>query len=426
MAAGPWTNTPGNARCGQTSFRPTCWSDDLYDYALVTRRDWHPVVWRRPAGGGSWESYDISGTAIGVVDATDSHMAVVMAVDHLKRIWVAGNTHATNHRVIVSAPGSITSWSEWPRPSWFDHSPVSTYQSFDCFSDGQILWAFSSNEGPSTGMGRDWSMLRMNVDTDEWEPVLPDGDGRLMRVDDPGTADDDKPNRSYMYTSHVDGRDRLHAVGVWRFEGGATMQRCWYACSDDRGATWRNVHGDPITTPLYYETTILAGEAEILVDGNSLGSQLGGPMCTDATGHPVWTGLNFDGDGYFLCRWTGTEWTVYPFAWQGWPTITTLPSVALRHDGALLAIWRDSNGRLVAYNFDEGPTTTDRVMLGNVDIGTPDGDFEFESGATYIPAPAAATWSPYRRAVQVMVPDGDTPVIRSIGAGAVAAAPATL
>ena len=64
----PHQSRPGNARNGQRHAHPTCWVTDTHEYALVTRADWHSVIWRRTIGGGTWSSYDLSGTVIGLVD----------------------------------------------------------------------------------------------------------------------------------------------------------------------------------------------------------------------------------------------------------------------------------------------------------------------------------------------------------------------
>lgn len=414
---GTWTNTPGNARNGTASHKPTCWSTATYDYAVVTRHDWHVVVWRRPVSGGEWESYDVSGTVIGLVNVEDSHYAVAIGVDHLERVWISGNSHADTHLVIVSDPYSITSWNTATMPAFLSpHSMQSTYHKYDCFPDGQLLWTWDSiPAGPATGMGRDWIMLRMNMLTNEWEPCL--GDGRIMMVDDPGTSDDELPNRSYLMGHHVDTSGRLHITFVWReTSGGFSMDRLCYAYSDDRGATWQNIEGYPVTTPFYFDVATV--EAGIKTAGDQwLGCTTGGDVCIDNNGFPVISGWNDDGDWYFWCRWNGSAWVKGSF---NWPGMVSPPTMHLRYDGALIVTyWRETDGLVVATNFDEGPSSQDTRVLGRATIGTPDGEYTWESSATYYSAPAAATYSPYRQALQWMIPDGDTPTIQRIGAGPV-------
>lgn len=415
--SGPMKALPGNARNGSVSGNPTSWSTDTYDYALVTRVDWHPVVWRRPKGQDAWvDSFDLSSTALGLVNVADSHYAVSIAVDHLERIWIAGNAHASVANVVVSDPGSMTVWSSWTPPSWLSsHSPYTTYHVFNCFSDGQILWTFDGNNLPDTGLGRDWNVLRMNMQTDEWEPSV--ADGRLMRIDDHGLANvDNKPDRSYLLNHFVDKYDRLHMTGIWRMatSDGASMLRSFYIYSDDRGTVWKNIQGVPVTLPLYYETTILEDEATIVVSGTPQAVMVGGSMCLDSNGYPVFTGFNYT-DWMFVCRWNGTQWIRESLA--SWGTIAENPSIGLRYDGALLLIFRNDNNQVIAYNYDDGPSTVDKVVLGNATTGTPDGVYTFESGATYQPAPIHATRKKNREALQFMIPEGDEPRIRTIGGG---------
>lgn len=414
--SGPMKALPGNARNGQLNANPTCWSTATYDYALVVRADWHPIVWRRPKGQSDWvTSFDLYSTAMGLVEVDDSHYAVSIAVDHLERIWVAGNAHASAAKVVVSDPGSMTVWSTWTPPSWLSHSPYTTYHTFNCWSDGQLFWTFDGNDIADTGLGRDWVTLRMNMQTDVWEPTL--SDGRLMRIDDYGTANsDNKPDRSYILGHFIDKYDRLHVVGIWRMStsDGATALRSFYIYSDNRGTSWRNIHGTLVTVPLYYETTILEDEAPIVVSGTPQACMVGAPLCLDSQGYPVFVGFNYT-DWMFVCRWNGTQWIRESLS--GWGTIVDVPSIGLRHDGALLLIIRRDNNQVIAYNYDDGPSTTDQVILGNASVGTPDGVYTFESGATYQPAPIHATRKKNREALQFMIPEGDQPRIRTIGGG---------
>lgn len=406
-----WSTRSGNARNGQENANPICWSQGIYDYGLIVRDDWHPVIWRR-ANGGSWSSYDLSSTALGLVYNEDSHYALSMAVDHLGRIWVAGNSHATAHRVVYSDAGSITNWNTWTAPAWMSHSPYSTYHTFNVWSDGQLFWNFDGIHAPDTGVGRDWLALRMNITTNVWEPVY--GDGRLMRVDDHGIpSTDNKPDRSYILNHFIDANDRLHLVGVWRMSDGPSMRKSYYIYSDDRGATWKNINGLSVTLPLYYEVTIMQDEAPIIVNGLHHPLMLRGPMCLDSSGYPVFIGFHED-YWYAMTRWNGIQWVLEDLgSWN----LDAIPGMGLRHDGELILIIRRSDDAVYAYKYSGGPNTTDRKFLGYASIGTPGGTFTFESGATYSPIPANATRRIYRDTLQLMIPNGNLPELRMIGSG---------
>ncbi len=398
----PHQSRPGNARNGQRHAHPTCWVTDTHEYALVTRADWHPVIWRRTIGGGTWSSYDLSSTVIGLVDVTDSHCAVAMGVDHLDRVWVVGNVHAQAHRVIYSAPGSITSWSTWSAPSWLTaHSVVSTYHSMDVFSDGQLVWSFDGNI--SGGLGRDWCLLRMNLTTGAWEPCV--SDGRVMRVDDvgePGGGGDALPDRSYLYGMHVDSDDVVHVVGVWRIDESdmTTMTDSFYARSLDRGSTWQTVTGAALAAPFLYDQTIPA--AAVTVGGNPVGhSVLGNLTVADVGGVrvPMWTGW-FHTDGWYLAFCVEGAWSLSPYLMP----LGDVPT-ALWHHNSLLTVYRNTaTGELRAVDGGAG------VMLGAVGIGTPDGTYTYESGACYHPAPVHVSADPV-----FSIPNGDLPELRRLG-----------
>ncbi len=117
----PINTVAPNARNGYQPTQPNHWVGPTYEYALVVRRDWHIVIWKRAvAGPGAWTSHDVSDTELGLCVAEDAHNGVAMAVDSLGYIHIAGNVHEERLRYIRSTnPDDITAWESGPRPDTF-------------------------------------------------------------------------------------------------------------------------------------------------------------------------------------------------------------------------------------------------------------------------------------------------------------------
>lgn len=60
--ANAFSNTAGNARNGQSTFTST-WITADYEYAILVRHDWHPIVCQRTRNPiGSWVTHDVYDT----------------------------------------------------------------------------------------------------------------------------------------------------------------------------------------------------------------------------------------------------------------------------------------------------------------------------------------------------------------------------
>lgn len=63
-----WSAVAGNARNGQSTFTST-WITTDYEYAILVRHDWHPIVCQRTRNPiGSWVTHDVYDTVIGLIE----------------------------------------------------------------------------------------------------------------------------------------------------------------------------------------------------------------------------------------------------------------------------------------------------------------------------------------------------------------------
>lgn len=441
----------GNARNGQASGYPTVWRTADYEYCIVTRLDWHILICQRPRSGTSWTVVDVTNIALtgaydptfGPVEVSDSHYAVSMAVDGQGYIHLSGNMHQEPMKYIKSVnPHDISAWAQAPNPSnWLvSGADVSTYQAYEVFSDGTLIWIQDQSDTLNP-VGRDQTMWRLGPNPgDTWEPCL--GTGEIMSTINLGVnnlADTDSvPDRAYMLNLFVDKNDTLHCVFVWRIETNdpATMQEHFYVRSHDKGSTWENVLGEAVSAPFTYRQILDGvngvGVAAIRVNGVSIKGSGTGGRCVDKDGnfhYVAWgSGVNDSSDFPQITPgnlhnhiwWDGTAWQIEQIIGYAAPTPASL---SLLKDDLWLWSYRNTIGLQGYYGSNltkRGQAgAAFRIRVGNCPpAGTPDGVYTFESGATYFPAPTHAGGYENSRHVTIFsLPDGDNPRVFSVGDG---------
>lgn len=422
----------GNARNGTNSAWPTMWRTATHEYCLVTRVDWHLLVCQRSLSGGPWTSFDVSGTDIGIIEVSDSHYAAVIAVDAQGYIHISGNMHQIGMRYIRSEnPNDITSWVTGVMPvNWVTSGAnYSTYQSYEVFSDGTLLWCQDQSDALTT-IGRDQTMWRLGPEPGAtWQPCV--GTGEIMTT--PNGSDgnvanvDEIPDRAYLHHAFVDAADVLHCVYVWRMEDsdGSSMGEQFYVRSHDKGTSWENVLGEAVTAPFTYRTTLDGvsgvGAAAVTVDGNPVGGAVAGGRCIDADGnfhYIVWGSGSPTGHDHIW--WNGSAWQKEQIIGYASPTAATLTLV---RDDLWLWNYRNTSGLEGYYGSNltqkSTPGTKFQIRVGNCPPpGTPDGVYTFESSATYSPAPIhAGGLIEGRHVTRFAIPDGDSPRTFSFGDG---------
>lgn len=429
-----YKTTLGNPRNGTNSAWPTMWRTATYEYCLITRLDWHVLICQRPLSGGPWTTHDVSGTDIDIVDVTDSHNAVVMAVDGQGYIHISGNMHQIGMRYIRSEnPNDISSWVTGTMPAnWLTSgADYSTYQSYEVFSDGTLLWCQDQSDALTT-IGRDQTMWRLGPGPGAtWQPCV--GTGEIMTT--PNGSDgnvgntDEIPDRAYLQHTFVDAADVLHCVYVWRIEDsdGGTADEHFYVRSYDKGSTWENVLGEAVAAPFTYRETLDGvngvGAAAVTVDGSSIGGAVNGGRCIDADGnfHYITWGSGSP-TGHDHIWWDGSGWQTEPISpvTYGSPRAATLTLV--RND-VWLWYYRTTANRKGYYGSNlsqrDTPGTLDQIRVGNCPPpDTIEGNYTFESSSTYFPAPVhAGGLVDGRHVTRFAIPDGDNPRTFSFGDG---------
>lgn len=393
---GPYEATAGNPRNGQIHHSPGLWRTPDRDYAIVIRADWHPVLWWRDRDDDStWQSRDMT-DEFGLINATNSHMAMALGVTWDGRAVLAGNTHHDPIKWWWSAPGDpSTGWAEVPRPAaWAAWSVLATYQAMVRLSDGTLLML--TDHSPAPVVGRSWSVLRLPAGTSEWI-AAGDANGNVMVAPTEGT-----PDRSYILAASVDPDDVLHVVGVWRMDrhDPTSMTRPWYARSSDAGETWETIDGTPLDVPLSYPATPDA--AGILLNGDPPGHTNRVSTVGLIDGQLV-ISAEFGGD-QMLLAWDGDQWATIPVPTDGFTYAGA--AVDWNGHGDLRVVGR-RGGQLRAYRPDAIPGP--HIVLGAVANGTPD-ETEWRSTAVYHPFIEHGPGGPL---ISWMVPDGDHPRIRT-------------
>lgn len=432
-----WPTAAPNPRNSQSTGHPTYWRDDAhgYEYQLITRWDWHPVIAQRSLTPGSaWTTFDLEPTAIGLVDWNDSHKTVAIAVDGQGRIHVAGNTRGAlqpTRRIVSVNPSDITSWTaDGPANiTLAGGEDRGGYFSYDAWSDGTIAMFHQQRDNLLAGSGSsDWLMWTLGPGVGAtWQPRVT-GDPTLAEAIG-------NQEIAYVQQHFVDEYDRLHLVGTIATEAGDSLTRdcVFYAYSDDKGATFRSIGGTLLTVPFTRANTEDSA-AEIFVGGNSITSIVTGNL----TAHPVTQYPAFVSSqtltGMVIIRWTGTEWELRKIAENVGETNTPTPwfvagafpqaQPTLSYVGTDLHLWgvKMTGGR---------PTRTTRSLWGaNLaaieasGYAAANSEWKIRAGAATIDTSAAefkseSAWPQAlthfgglkdgRRVTRIAIPNGDAP-----------------
>lgn len=326
---------------------------------------------------------------------------------------------------IANQSTSIT--RRMPSGEHYQMSDYSTYQTFGGFSDGGLLWSTNQSKQEVTGTSR--TMYRMGPDTGwEWIPIHPATNG-VIAYTPTNNVDEDNldsvPHRYYGYQTWVGPDDSINHIGCFRWEpGNDSMDHQLFIRSFDKGETWVDINNNPVSIPLTWPESINSSY-EVLIDGTTpIGGATAGGFVSDSEGRP-WFMLNTqtarDGtawSGRHLITHDGTEWratdlsTTYPMSDE--PALAYL-------NGDIWVIYAKAGGVLVpksrhlfVANWTQG-SDPELIDLGPVDLGTPDGEYQFESGATYHPAPRHARDSWDDKSLIIPVPNGDDPWFYELG-----------
>jgi hypothetical protein len=331
------------------------WTAAGTQYAVWTDPDGAPLVGSRPdpaadgaVGETAWETFDLSavaGNPLAAPTVADAHRVYAIAVDAHGYVHVAGNMHSSGLRYVRSArPHRIDAWVDAGMVG-ADEDAI-TYPTFVTAGDGSLLFFY--RDGGSDGADLILNTLPADAaigDGGGWDRV-----GVVLAGRDVGAA---------PYPQHitVDERGRIHLLHVWRVGPGAASNRyISYVASDDDGASWRTVDGQPLSAPVGVDPAAVAvtipedvvvvnqGGAAVDGDGNPYGAfRVREP---DGAPRPLW-----------LVGHDGTSWQVEPVAGTG---SSSGRATLLSDAGRLLLVWPTN-----------GPERSTTVMVTDVtDVGT--------------------------------------------------------
>lgn len=310
-----------------------------------------------------------------------------------------------------------------------------TYFAFEAFSDGTLLLVMAQGEQSGSPLGRGNSMWRLPAGETDWEPCV--GSGEIMvtpDAEDGNLYDDDEiPDRGYRMSIHVDRFDVLHMTMVWRLYNAASagpdptshadsMAEVFYVRSRDRGSTWVNVTDEHVDAPFTWRKTldgdVNSASAKVLVGGNAQPCVTAGNMAVDRYGHIHFTG---SGGGKFHVWWDGSTWqkeSLDGVISEGLSYSVT-PSLAYIN-GDIWLFGLVSFGKWIGTvwgtNWSKG--TTAFVPVAQAHTGTLEAAYQFQSAGQFSPSVTFGGGKEGGRYVtRIMIPDGNTPMIFTMGAG---------
>jgi hypothetical protein len=266
---------------------------------------------------------------------------------------------------------------------------ILAYDKYQCFSDGALLLSGAQPIYPNNPIGRRWSIWIKEVGDTNFKPFVGnDGilatlpplrilQGSSFPIQGYGNPTNDLsiPDRTYLPGIAIDKYDVVHVFGWFRLKNSDAYGKLWYMRSEDRGATWESITGDPVTIPLEYTETagLLCKPDNLEVD-----ISVGGTVLFDNYGFPGFIGSG-PTVGRVLVQWNGTQWVKQNLGvWNAVPT-------GMYISGRLMVFGnRQVNGQATHVAYDPASGTT--IRLGAAVNGTPDGSYQFENQATYVGA----------------------------------------
>lgn len=371
-------------------------------YVGTVKNDGGLTISERSRSGGAWTTHTITGansTTLGLPFADDSHNTVALAVDGTGRLHLWANYHnnaLTRYLVSTQTGGvaNITSWSDGPQPPTTETR--NSYISPIMLADGRIVLFLRAGPTGSGAGNADWFYWILSADGVTWSARTRwlQGIGAALAGDADGNS---SAYPHFHYEAHASG-PRIHASWVWRGDGTVARDNTIpsYAWLDVNSGVWKSKGGTTLTLPI---TSTNNTSVQMRDSGNALivagveGYLNGGGMCLDASGNPV---MVVSQSPPYVIAWTGSAWqqTSLGTAAIGGAVIHSrincvlvngevhyLGTTASSVSPYRLCLWRNVGG---TYCIRLGPqasvveqTTFDPVahrLLGAVEVSVPDGD----------------------------------------------------
>jgi hypothetical protein len=385
---------------------PTVMSSGAFQYGIYLNAADDAIVCKRTRGANDWTTVNLR-TVLGSnpmslpLDQSDGHNSPSIGVDWRGIVHAFCNMWNDDPRYMRTVnPHDITTWVNGAATLAAPNQDNGTYAKFSRFSDGTLMLTRRTRK---TGLGAA-SESSDDPGSEQCEVIVA-GDATSTWVDRGAFAAgaDGTEDALYYNQPYVDDNDRVHIMGWWDHGvGGANelnIDNHTYLYSDDMGVTWRNIAGTLLTKPIRSATT--ASRTGVSFGVDPLTSNFYSFGCTvDADGYPVGTASDRQNGGEgVLIRWNGSAWTT-DYSIQG------------RHPGGQhtnVVHWRG-----------------DLWSLGGVarrcELRRVDSPNEVIKLGGSLPSAMQMWADPVALAlydsVEVLIPDGDTPRVRTAGAGA--------
>jgi hypothetical protein len=399
-----------------------------YQVGVMTKLDWNVLVFKRDLTTGAYSTYDLTADAAALdagitpilSDALggDDHWMVAVGIDDQNRTYIAGNSLPTTPgtgtpKMIRSAANSISSWTKitYPYPGFpqsggnsLTGSNTTTYNFFHQMMDGRMLYFLDQRDVESHPYHKDQLGFVLPLGATNFQPLVDNGEI--------GTADDVSPQRYYLQGVAVERsphRDRVWLVGAWRLTwDDVTTQTLPHVIYNDNvtdKTSWKDVTGGSVTMPLTWVTS----KASV---SDPTGATAVHPTVPIGNGTSYAFGssqfrVDLLGRPHFCYKESPSVSTIWHYWWDGsaWQkelagsTVATAAPFILQNQAAV-GIFRPLSGRMQVNSVPSGGAFS-TLMGGSIP----------SQFVNPMPDPVQIT----NGNVHLVIPDGDTPKVWTLG-----------
>lgn len=349
-------------------------------------------------------------------DPWDSHCLLLVWMDSIGRVYVAGNVHA-DPLVIVRTVDPLDvegSWElvDYPPSLLATGADVHTYLTALPGKGGTVYLLGDQQESGGTAVGRDIWLLKMRPGDDTFVPALTGGPDVARCVGGVGATPDDPTDADRTYLqghatswSEVDAsnEDRICLAGHWRYDtndADTNVEPFYIESNADPETgnhdTWLNADGDIVTVPTTRALANSQGARIPTPPAPAFSRNWGNGMALDEDGRPHIILQDEDTTGKVRLTHDGEDWSGVAVTAPG----SALCPTPLLYRGAIRHITVGGTNRV---ELRRSTSATGNVKMGEAASTSGGREFMYDPVA----------WRHKR--LQILVPDGDEPKVWSPG-----------